>query len=83
MTLSDSMMKQLSIRLLSDAPSTGSDMVCTHMFHSACLVSSERVALMGEQPNAAGDNVEVSCPVCRAAGCIPKVNWEEGVSALA
>lgn len=80
--LTDTMMKQLCIRSLIDGSSTERG-VCSHMFHSTCLVSSERVALMGEQPNATGEDVEVSCPVCRAVGCIPRSNWEEGVQTLA
>jgi hypothetical protein len=57
--------------------------VCEHRFHSACLVSAERVALRGAEivTNEAG-GVEVSCPVCRATGCVAKEQWDEGVSAL-
>jgi hypothetical protein len=83
MTLTDAMLKQLSIRPLVDGSSAEAEAVCAHMFHSACLVSSERVALMGEQPSGEGEDVEVSCPVCRSAGCISKASWEEGVQALA
>lgn len=64
------------------------DRVCAHTFHPACLVSAERVAgwsgadqkkdVDGEQ-----EEVEVSCPVCRAVGCISREDWDEGACALA
>jgi len=59
--------------------------VCEHKFHSACLVSAERVAGWGgdeKEGNESGE-VEVSCPVCRAIGCVTKEEWDEGVIALA
>ena len=57
---------------------------CPHTFHPGCLVSAERVALGGAGVNVieSGD-VEVSCPVCRSAGCVTKQQWDEGISALA
>ena len=57
--------------------------VCMHTFHPGCLVSAERVALGGADVNVieSGD-VEVSCPVCRSAGCVTKQEWEEGILAL-
>jgi len=79
MAMTDAMLKQLSIHPLTKDSSA----VCAHMFHTTCLVSSERVALMGEQPTATGEDVEVSCPVCRVAGCISRASWNEGVQALA
>lgn len=59
---------------------------CEHMFHPACLVSAERVA--GWAPDNEGEResadgfVEVSCPVCRAVGVVPRNDWENGVEAL-
>ena len=58
--------------------------VCMHTFHPGCLVSAERVALGGADVNVIeGGDVEVSCPVCRSAGCVTKQEWEEGILALA
>ncbi|KAI0789125.1 hypothetical protein C8Q75DRAFT_807235 [Abortiporus biennis] len=72
---------------------TGGDkdtFVCEHRFHPACIVSAERVAGWGtsedskEEKEKDGDEeVEVSCPVCRAIGCISKEDWDEGACALA
>ena len=57
--------------------------VCMHTFHPGCLVSAERVALGGADVNVIeGGDVEVSCPVCRSAGCVSKQEWEEGILAL-
>ena len=60
---------------------------CEHTFHPACFVSAERVAGWtpddeGERERAGGF-VEVSCPVCRAVGVVPRSDWEKGVQALA
>ena len=60
---------------------------CEHTFHPACFVSAERVAGWtpdneGERERASG-LVEVSCPVCRAVGVVPRSDWEKGVQALA
>jgi len=88
---------QLSIQPLHmDSESKGkrkeaSDKVCEHTFHGSCLVSAQRVAM-----SARGEDVEVdivndadgeeqvvvSCPVCRADGCVGKMEWEEGVRRL-
>ena len=58
--------------------------VCTHTFHPGCLVSAERVALGGADVSVIeGGDVEVSCPVCRSAGCVTKQEWEAGILALA
>lgn len=58
--------------------------VCMHTFHPGCLVSAERVALGGADVNVIeGGDVEVSCPVCRSAGCVTKQEWDEGILALA
>ncbi|KAJ2913374.1 hypothetical protein MD484_g7051, partial [Candolleomyces efflorescens] len=70
--------KQFSLHLAGDA----STPVCVHAFHSACLVSAERVALRGVEASVVGDDVEVSCPVCRGVGCVSKVEWDEGVLGL-
>lgn len=57
--------------------------VCSHAFHSACLVSAERVAMRGMEAIVDSDGcVEVSCPVCRSVGCVLKEEWDEGVVAL-
>ena len=62
--------------------------VCEHTFHPSCLVSAERVAgwsgadakrELGEDE----EEVQVSCPVCRAVGCISREDWDEGACALA
>ena len=60
--------------------------VCGHTFHPACLVSAERVAGWGPDSEGererAGGLVEVSCPVCRAVGVVPRKDWEQGAQAL-
>jgi len=62
--------------------------VCPHMFHSSCLVSSERVslALRDAEVTFVGpegyEEVEVSCPVCRGSGRVSKEEWEAGMEAL-
>ena len=61
--------------------------VCEHRFHLACLVSAERVAGWGgsedkKNEETEDEEVEVSCPVCRAVGCVTREEWEEGVAAL-
>jgi len=61
----------------------GTPGLCMHTFHPGCLVSAERVALGGADVNVIeGGHVEVSCPVCRSAGCVTKQEWDEGISAL-
>ena len=61
--------------------------VCGHTFHPGCLVSAERVAGWGPDSEGererAGGLVEVSCPVCRAVGVVPRKDWEQGAVALA
>ncbi|KAF9481129.1 hypothetical protein BDN70DRAFT_803996 [Pholiota conissans] len=71
-------MKQLTIR------HKGEDhtQVCDHRFHGACLVSAERVFLRGADAAVEDGQVDVSCPVCRGAGCIMQEEWDEGVAAL-
>ena len=62
--------------------------VCEHRFHPACLVSAERVAGWGveeeekKEKEIDGEEVEVSCPVCRAVGCVGRDVWDEGACAL-
>ena len=56
--------------------------VCEHMFHGGCLVTSERVALRGAEAVTNAGGVEVSCPVCRATGCVSKEQWDAGVLSL-
>ncbi|KAI0056540.1 hypothetical protein BV25DRAFT_1813794 [Artomyces pyxidatus] len=59
---------------------------CPHVFHGACLVSAERVAGWGQEDSEEKEEkegmVEVSCPVCRAVGAVPREDWEAGVRAL-
>lgn len=81
---SASLTKQVSIHPLPGAgnhESEGHASVCAHEFHPACLVSAERVAGWGGE-NKGQPLVEVSCPVCRAIGCVTNEEWESGVSAL-
>ncbi|KDR85332.1 hypothetical protein GALMADRAFT_22561, partial [Galerina marginata CBS 339.88] len=52
--------------------------LCLHTFHSACLVSAERVSLRGADAIVEDGQVEVSCPVCRGVGCVSTQEWEEG-----
>jgi hypothetical protein len=70
--------KQLVIR----QKDASDEQVCEHRFHSACLVSAERVALSGADAAIEDGRVDVSCPVCRSAGCVTKEEWNEGVVAL-
>jgi hypothetical protein len=82
--MSASLTKQVSIHPLPGAGNHESDghaSVCAHEFHPACLVSAERVAGWGGE-NKGQPLVEVSCPVCRAVGCVTNEEWESGVSAL-
>ncbi|KAG7449289.1 uncharacterized protein BT62DRAFT_917877 [Guyanagaster necrorhizus] len=74
--------KQLHIQRRKTKMEQGS-VVCEHTFHPSCLVSAQRVALKGADENVEGEDVEVSCPVCRADGVILKEDWQEGVRALA
>ncbi|KAI9568535.1 hypothetical protein HD554DRAFT_2022049 [Boletus coccyginus] len=79
-----SSMKQVCIHPLpgvDDHEGDGHPSVCAHAFHPACLVSAERVAGWGGEDKT-GPLVEVSCPVCRAVGCVTREEWELGVSAL-
>ncbi|KAI0695294.1 hypothetical protein BC835DRAFT_1245811, partial [Cytidiella melzeri] len=77
-----------TVRQIAIKPTTndGRDRVCDHLFHSACLVSAERVAGWNgadQKKDAEGEeNVQVSCPVCRAVGSISREDWEEGACAL-
>ena len=62
--------------------------VCEHAFHPACLVSAERVAGWSgaDQKREVGggeEEVQVSCPSCRAVGVISREDWDEGACALA
>ena len=60
--------------------------VCEHTFHPSCLVSAERVAGWGaedKKEEKEGEEVEVSCPVCRTVGVISRTDWDEGACALA
>jgi hypothetical protein len=77
----DTSMKQLSIRPLPNSLAMNTS-VCSHTFHPACLVSAERVAGWGGEDKKE-DQVEVSCPNCRAVGCVSREEWEEGVCGLA
>jgi hypothetical protein len=79
--ISDASMKQLSIRPLPNS-TVLSTSVCSHTFHPACLVSAERVAGWGGEDKKE-QRVEVSCPNCRAVGCVDRNEWEEGVRGLA
>ncbi|CDO69872.1 hypothetical protein BN946_scf184884.g31 [Trametes cinnabarina] len=80
-------LRQISIRpLKSDA--SRREAICEHKFHPSCLVSAERVAGWGredkkEDHEDVAEDVEVSCPVCRAVGVISRLDWEEGACALA
>ncbi|KIJ64582.1 hypothetical protein HYDPIDRAFT_90429 [Hydnomerulius pinastri MD-312] len=81
--LSPSSRKHVSIHPHHDHDRSISGAVCAHTFHPACLVSAERVAGWGDEGKSKTEPlVEVSCPVCRAVGCVTREEWEEGVSAL-
>ena len=82
-----SSLRQISIRP-PQSDTSGKDSVCEHKFHPSCLVSAERVTGWGHEvktgePAGDGDEVEVSCPVCRAVGVISRLDWEEGACMLA
>ena len=81
---SASVIKQVDIYplpSLDDPEYHGRASVCAHAFHPECLVSAERVAGWGGE-DGTEPFVEVSCPVCRAVGCVTRDEWESGVSAL-
>ncbi|KAM6494532.1 hypothetical protein JOM56_010893 [Amanita muscaria] len=75
--LTTEVMKQLTLK-----PVIFNGTMCPHTFHPSCLVSAERVALRGADAPIVGDDVEVSCSVCRAVGRVSKMDWEEGVQQL-
>ena len=79
--VSGASLKQISIRPLPDSTSMNTS-VCSHTFHSSCLVSAERVASWGGEEKEE-ERVEVSCPKCRTLGCVSGEDWEEGVQGLA
>ena len=79
--VSDASLKQISIRPLPNSISMSTS-VCSHTFHSSCLVSAERVAGWGGEEKEE-ERVEVSCPKCRTVGCVSGKDWEEGVQGLA
>ncbi|KAH9891808.1 hypothetical protein C8Q73DRAFT_700963 [Cubamyces lactineus] len=86
-TFDTTALRQISIRPLK-SDTSGRKAVCEHKFHPSCLVSAERVAGWGgedkkEERENEGEDVEVSCPVCRAVGVISRLDWEEGACALA
>ncbi|KAL0069180.1 hypothetical protein AAF712_003868 [Marasmius tenuissimus] len=57
--------------------------VCNHTFHPSCLVSAGRVAnslWSDEGDKIEGDEVSVSCPVCRIEGVVSREVWQEGAS---
>ncbi|KAL1950513.1 hypothetical protein VTO73DRAFT_5637 [Trametes versicolor] len=87
-TFDTAALRRVSIRPPKDDGS-GKQAVCEHSFHPSCLVSAERVAGWGgedkkeERENDEGEDVEVSCPVCRAVGVISRTDWDEGACALA
>ncbi|KAJ3975508.1 hypothetical protein EV361DRAFT_792151 [Lentinula raphanica] len=58
--------------------------ICEHTFHTPCLVTAQRVALNGSEEIVVegGKSVEVSCPICRLSGVLPRDDWEDGVRAL-
>jgi len=70
-------------RVFIKAKGVGGKDVCSHTFHTACLVREERVVLRGVEASVDSDGcVEVSCPVCRSVGCVLKEEWDEGTVAL-
>ena len=81
--------RRIHIRPLPSRPEdAGKTAVCEHAFHPACLVSAERVAGWSgadqkREVEEGEEDVEVSCPVCRAVGCISRADWDEGACALA
>ncbi|PFH51206.1 hypothetical protein AMATHDRAFT_59465 [Amanita thiersii Skay4041] len=76
-------MKQLSLQSLNgDGSESDPKTSCPHTFHPSCLVSTERVASRGADTPVVGDNVEVSCSVCRSVGRVSKKDWEEGALTL-
>ncbi|KAI0769106.1 hypothetical protein BD413DRAFT_559759 [Trametes elegans] len=86
-TFDTTALRQIAIRPLK-SDGSGKEAVCEHRFHPSCLVSAERVAGWGgedkkEERENEGEDVEVSCPVCRAVGVISRVDWDEGACTLA
>ncbi|KZT65843.1 hypothetical protein DAEQUDRAFT_715970 [Daedalea quercina L-15889] len=77
-----STIRQISINRIG----SNGEKVCEHTFHPSCLVSAERVAGWGgedKKQEKEGEEVEVSCPVCRAVGVMSRADWDEGACALA
>ncbi|OBZ68704.1 hypothetical protein A0H81_11248 [Grifola frondosa] len=85
-TFDTTSMRQIFIHPLKASDAVVDDKVCDHSFHPSCLVSAERVAGWGredKEEEKVDEEVEVSCPVCRAVGRISQEDWEEGACALA
>lgn len=82
--------QQIGIHKMGDDSKETEEYVCTDQFHAACLVSAERVAGYGRQDEkdelerreSEDEDIEVSCPRCRAVGCISKADWDVGAAAL-
>lgn len=79
--IGNEIVKQISIRHL-EGDSLSSASVCTHTFHPACIVVGERIRGTAAESRREGQSVDVHCPVCRAAGNIDRLEWEEGNRAL-
>ncbi|TFK71251.1 hypothetical protein BDN72DRAFT_742830, partial [Pluteus cervinus] len=86
--VAESSLKQLSIKVLVNFENHHQNedgtmkMVCHHKFHPACLVSAERVAMMGQDASVIDGDVEVSCSVCRGHGRVTQEEWRQGLEAL-
>ncbi|KAJ3768955.1 hypothetical protein FB446DRAFT_649529 [Lentinula raphanica] len=76
--------RRRQIKIQQDATASEPKYICEHTFHTPCLVTAQRVALNGSEENVVegGKSVEVSCPICRLSGVLPRDDWEDGVRAL-
>ncbi|KIJ56706.1 hypothetical protein M422DRAFT_40301 [Sphaerobolus stellatus SS14] len=67
-------------QVLIQIPESDQSSSCTHSVHPACLVLHTRTTGVGIAVQE--DKIDVSCPLCRAAGVVSKGVWDEGAKTL-